>query len=118
MKTHWSIASASNLICIQVKDIVKEVEDYLKAYPSDEIDISCKKVWWQIPSPNPTWHFPLACHDTTALAIFSPIGCSSSTQRDTSIKQNDETKEPFELKYLQARVGEKSEKLATLFKSK
>nr|GFA26621.1 hypothetical protein [Tanacetum cinerariifolium] len=32
-------ASASNLIGIQVKDIVKEVEDYLKTYSSSEMDI-------------------------------------------------------------------------------
>ncbi|GJT32106.1 zinc finger, CCHC-type containing protein [Tanacetum coccineum] len=32
-------ASASNLIDIQVKDIVKEVEDYLKIYSSAQIDI-------------------------------------------------------------------------------
>ncbi|GKA35961.1 hypothetical protein Tco_0722452 [Tanacetum coccineum] len=33
-------ASKSNIICIQVKDIVKEVEDYLKTYPSAGMDIS------------------------------------------------------------------------------
>ncbi|GJZ09940.1 hypothetical protein Tco_0544223 [Tanacetum coccineum] len=33
-------ASASNLRGIQVKDIVKEVEDYLKTYSSAEMDIS------------------------------------------------------------------------------
>ncbi|GJY35001.1 hypothetical protein Tco_0420379 [Tanacetum coccineum] len=31
---------ASNLRCIQVKDIIKEVEDYLKTYSSVEMDIS------------------------------------------------------------------------------
>ncbi|GJW61511.1 PIN-LIKES 3-like protein [Tanacetum coccineum] len=33
-------ASVSNLICIQVKDIVKEVEDHLKRYSSVGMDIS------------------------------------------------------------------------------
>ncbi|GKB83990.1 hypothetical protein Tco_0950885, partial [Tanacetum coccineum] len=33
-------ASASNLRRIQVKDIIKEVEDYLKTYSSVEMDIS------------------------------------------------------------------------------
>ncbi|GKF73001.1 hypothetical protein Tco_0219333, partial [Tanacetum coccineum] len=33
-------ASARNLRRIQVKDIVKEVEDYLKTYSSAEMDIS------------------------------------------------------------------------------
>ncbi|GKD91684.1 hypothetical protein Tco_1367191 [Tanacetum coccineum] len=33
-------ASASNLRRIQVKDIVKEVEDYLKTYSSSGMDIS------------------------------------------------------------------------------
>ncbi|GJR64792.1 hypothetical protein Tco_0010857 [Tanacetum coccineum] len=33
-------ASASNLRRIQVKDIVKEVEDYLKTYSSARMDIS------------------------------------------------------------------------------
>ncbi|GKD12277.1 retrovirus-related pol polyprotein from transposon TNT 1-94 [Tanacetum coccineum] len=33
-------ASASNIKCIQVKDIVKEVEDYLKTYSSAGMDIS------------------------------------------------------------------------------
>ncbi|GKA53424.1 hypothetical protein Tco_0746739 [Tanacetum coccineum] len=36
-------ASASNLRDIQVKDIVKEVEDYLKTYSSVEMDISWPK---------------------------------------------------------------------------
>ncbi|GJS90168.1 hypothetical protein Tco_0772804 [Tanacetum coccineum] len=35
-------ASASNLKRIQVKDIVKKVEDYLKTYSSVGMDISCK----------------------------------------------------------------------------
>ncbi|GKC24116.1 hypothetical protein Tco_1026266, partial [Tanacetum coccineum] len=39
-RTRLSIASASNLSCIQVKDIVKEVEDYLKTYSSAGMDIS------------------------------------------------------------------------------
>ncbi|GKG14114.1 hypothetical protein Tco_0351074, partial [Tanacetum coccineum] len=34
------IASMSNLKRIQVRDIVKEVEDHLKTYSSAEIDIS------------------------------------------------------------------------------
>ncbi|GKD81604.1 hypothetical protein Tco_1348443, partial [Tanacetum coccineum] len=33
-------ASESNVICIQVKDIVKEVKDYLKTYSSAGMDIS------------------------------------------------------------------------------
>ncbi|GKE42804.1 hypothetical protein Tco_1470088 [Tanacetum coccineum] len=33
-------ASESNVRCIQVKDIVKEVEDYLKTYSSAGMDIS------------------------------------------------------------------------------
>ncbi|GKC25249.1 hypothetical protein Tco_1027399 [Tanacetum coccineum] len=37
-------ASASNLRRIQVKDIVKEVEDYLNTYSSAGMDISCKEV--------------------------------------------------------------------------
>nr|GEU85128.1 hypothetical protein [Tanacetum cinerariifolium] len=35
-------ASASNLRCIQVKDIIKEVEDYLKTYSSDGMNIRCQ----------------------------------------------------------------------------
>ncbi|GJU10243.1 hypothetical protein Tco_1132639 [Tanacetum coccineum] len=35
-------ASESNVRCIQVKDTVKEVEDYLKAYSSARMDNSCK----------------------------------------------------------------------------
>ncbi|GJT93044.1 retrovirus-related pol polyprotein from transposon TNT 1-94 [Tanacetum coccineum] len=35
-------ASASNLRGIQVKDIVKEVKDYLKTYSSAEMDIRCR----------------------------------------------------------------------------
>ncbi|GJW08362.1 hypothetical protein Tco_1570785 [Tanacetum coccineum] len=34
-------ASESNIRRIQVKDIVKEVEDYLKTYSSTGMDISC-----------------------------------------------------------------------------
>ncbi|GJW95456.1 hypothetical protein Tco_0175128 [Tanacetum coccineum] len=34
------IASASNLRCIQVTDIIKEVEDQLKTYSSAGMDIS------------------------------------------------------------------------------
>ncbi|GJW59326.1 hypothetical protein Tco_0106057 [Tanacetum coccineum] len=34
-------ASASNLRDIKVKDIVKEVEDYLKTYSPAEMDIRC-----------------------------------------------------------------------------
>ncbi|GJY78106.1 retrovirus-related pol polyprotein from transposon TNT 1-94 [Tanacetum coccineum] len=37
-------ASTSNLRRIQVKDIVKEVKDYLKTYSLAEMDISCWKV--------------------------------------------------------------------------
>ncbi|GKF82275.1 hypothetical protein Tco_0243931 [Tanacetum coccineum] len=42
-------ASESNVKRIQVKDIVKEVEDYLKTYSSVGIDISWKlnKCLWQ-----------------------------------------------------------------------
>ncbi|GJW99697.1 retrovirus-related pol polyprotein from transposon TNT 1-94 [Tanacetum coccineum] len=36
-------ASESNIRRIQVKDIVKEVEDYLKTYSSARMDISCEK---------------------------------------------------------------------------
>nr|GEV03388.1 hypothetical protein [Tanacetum cinerariifolium] len=42
-------ASASNLRDIQVKDIVKEVKDYLKIYSSDNMDIRCS-----IRASNPT----------------------------------------------------------------
>nr|GEX44935.1 hypothetical protein [Tanacetum cinerariifolium] len=38
--TRWSIILMSNLNGIQVKDIVKEVEDYLKTYSSAEMDMS------------------------------------------------------------------------------
>ncbi|GJW69528.1 hypothetical protein Tco_0126445 [Tanacetum coccineum] len=34
-------ASESNIRRIRVKDIVKEVEDYLQTYTSAEMDISC-----------------------------------------------------------------------------
>nr|GEX06734.1 hypothetical protein [Tanacetum cinerariifolium] len=37
-------ASVSNLRDIQVKDIIKEVKDYLKTYSSAEMDIRCAKV--------------------------------------------------------------------------
>ncbi|GJX79777.1 hypothetical protein Tco_0327926 [Tanacetum coccineum] len=36
-----STASASNLRDIQVRDIVKEVEDHLKTYSPAEMDIKC-----------------------------------------------------------------------------
>ncbi|GKB17062.1 hypothetical protein Tco_0850985 [Tanacetum coccineum] len=38
-----SKALASNIRRIQVRDIVKEVEDYLKTFPSAEMDISCSE---------------------------------------------------------------------------
>ncbi|GJX07391.1 zinc finger, CCHC-type containing protein, partial [Tanacetum coccineum] len=41
--THRITALASNLSDIQLKDIVKEVEDYLKTYSSTGMDISC--IW-------------------------------------------------------------------------
>ncbi|GJV43009.1 hypothetical protein Tco_1427545 [Tanacetum coccineum] len=41
-------ASTSNLGDIKVKDIVKEIEDYLKTYSSAEMDIRCK---WNLSVP-------------------------------------------------------------------
>ncbi|GJV95134.1 hypothetical protein Tco_1546711 [Tanacetum coccineum] len=35
-------ASERNIRCIQVKDIIKEVEDHLKTYSSDGMDITCE----------------------------------------------------------------------------
>ncbi|GJX65795.1 hypothetical protein Tco_0300138 [Tanacetum coccineum] len=40
-------ASESNVRRIQVKDIVKEVEDHLKTYSSAEMDISWRRGAWQ-----------------------------------------------------------------------
>ncbi|GKA18155.1 hypothetical protein Tco_0697992 [Tanacetum coccineum] len=36
-------ASESNIRCIRVKDIIKEVEDYLKTYSSAGMDISWRE---------------------------------------------------------------------------
>ncbi|GJR82668.1 hypothetical protein Tco_0153453 [Tanacetum coccineum] len=39
-RTMKGLASESNLRCIHVKDIIKEVKDYLKSYSSAGMDIS------------------------------------------------------------------------------
>ncbi|GJT29641.1 retrovirus-related pol polyprotein from transposon TNT 1-94 [Tanacetum coccineum] len=44
-RTRRSTTSANNLKLIQVKDIIKEVEDYLKTYSSAGMDISSNHVW-------------------------------------------------------------------------
>nr|GEV22983.1 RNA-directed DNA polymerase, eukaryota [Tanacetum cinerariifolium] len=78
-------ASASNLRRIQVKDIIKEVEDYLKTYSLAGMDISLKSIIISC-LPNGVMKSVIKC--ATAKAMWSDLILAhegSSDTRDTKI---------------------------------